>query len=167
MRVRQGRIHGVLQQAGGEAGHHRRQAQAVRLLAKDARLAVKKPDACRWVEDDLYKGGIAKMMRPWKRRPAVADWPTKRIEAALRRTPISRWGDKLPNRIGGGGGFRRLSGEERCWAARERLRDAGFKTVGAVADLTEKRLLAAPGIGRETVGLTRWMLQEIGLDLAA
>ena len=140
--------------------------RAVRLLAKEARLLAKDPKACRFVEDDLYKGGIAKMMRPWKRRPTTTDWPTNRIRAALRRTKISEWGDRLPSRIGGAGGFRRLSGEERCWAARARLREADLRTVVDVADLTEKKLREMPGVGRETVNLTRWMLREIGLGFA-
>lgn len=138
--------------------------RAVRLLAEEAKLVAENPKATRFVDDDLYKGGIAKMMRPWKRQPATTDWPTNRIRAALLRTPISKWGDKLPSRIGGAGSFQRLSGEERCWGACKRLREAGLETIVDVVIYTEKELQAFPGIGRETANLTRWMLQEIGLD---
>lgn len=148
--------------------------RAARLLAREARLTAENPEATRFVEDDLYKGGIAKMMRPWNRRPTATDWPTGRIRAALRRTPVhvsgyssrpkSDWGDRLPWDIHGG--FRQGL-TNRCWDARARLREAGFRTVGEIADLTEKKLLATCGVGRETVSLTRWMLQEIGLDLAS
>lgn len=124
--------------------------RAVRLLAKN--------------QDDLYKGGITRMMRPWRRRPATADWPTGRIRAALCRTPISEWGDRLSNRFDGVRLYKQLSGRERCWLARERLREAGFRTVGDVAGLTAKKLLGKPDIGRTTVELTRWMLRDIGLD---
>lgn len=138
----------------------------IRAVKAAARLLDKKwpPVVLAARGDPLYKGGIAKMMRPWKHRPATTSWPTARIRAALCRTPISKWGDKLPSRIGGAGSFRRLSGEEKCWAARKRLREAGLDTVGDVAAHTEKGLRTVPGIGRETVNMTRWMLQEIGLD---
>ena len=155
--------------------------RAVRLLGKETKM---------WhtVEDDLYKGGIRRMMRPWKRRPSTIDWPTGQIRSALRRTPVSKWSPKpvperhsaharpvwndrlcwwnrLPNPVSLHSGFRRGQGD-RCWDALERLRDAGFLTVGDVADLTGKKLLATPGIGRETVTLARWMLEEVGLRLS-
>jgi len=149
--------------------------RAARLLAKDAKLTAENPKACRFVDDDLYKGGISKMMRPWKRRPSTTDWPTGRIRASLRRTPIHvsgysarpkrDWGDRLPHDIYGGG-FRHRNLADRCWDARTRLHEAGFWTVGEIADLTAKKLLAAKGVGQETVNLARWMLQEIGLDFA-
>lgn len=141
--------------------------RAARLLAKEARLASEKPDATRTVEDDLYKGGIADMMRPWKMRPATTDWPTAHIRAALRRTPISKWGDRFLPQDMHIRSFQRKSWGSMCWDARARLQEAGLRTVGDVADLTEKKLLATSGIGRKTVNMTRWMLGEVGLDFTA
>lgn len=132
--------------------------RAARLLAEDARLAAEKPNACRWVDDDLYKGGIMKMMRPWNRRPARSIWPTAEILAKLRATPIKDL--KVSKNT-------RHHWQVSTCDAKERLLEAGFKTAGEVADLTRTQILALPGVGTMTYHMVRIMLKyQLELDLA-